>query len=112
MAAQQSKTEPQPEDDLAALKSDFENLKQDFSNIADTLKNFTASYTDSAREKVNEGASQVRDKINEQAGQTTAAGKKLVDDLQEQVNQRPIATLLVAATVGFVLAKLLTGGNR
>jgi ElaB/YqjD/DUF883 family membrane-anchored ribosome-binding protein len=112
MATHQSKTEPQSEDDLAAFKSDFENLRKDFSNIADTLKKFTAGYTDSAREKVNEGASQVRDKINEQAGQTTAAGKKLVDDLQDQVNQRPLATLLVAATVGFVLAKLLTGSNR
>jgi ElaB/YqjD/DUF883 family membrane-anchored ribosome-binding protein len=100
------------EEEISALKSDVAKLREDIGAVADSLKDIAGEFTGSARGKVNERVAQAREKVGEQVEQASAAGKAAVGELGERVSQRPIASLVTAATVGFILAKLLDLGGR
>ncbi|HHH38208.1 MAG TPA: DUF883 family protein [Sedimenticola sp.] len=100
------------EEEIAALKGDVAKLRDDIGAVADALKGIAGEFAGSARGRVNERVAEAREKVGERVGQATAAGRAAVGELEDKVSQRPITSLVTAATVGFILAKLLDLGGR
>lgn len=77
------------DDDAAKLKAEIEKLRKDFSEVTETLKQLSA---EQARESVN--------RIYQQA-------KKTSKQVEEEIQERPITSVVTAFGIGFILAKLL-----
>ncbi|HET7674125.1 MAG TPA: hypothetical protein VFL54_01250 [Gammaproteobacteria bacterium] len=78
------------------IKSDVESLKANLKSIAETLKRQTESQARAGYEKVRE----IGDKARHQAKQGAAI-------IEDQIEERPLISVLTAFGVGFVIGKLL-----
>ena len=118
MAAQKEVTEvttPQQhklEEEVAALKEDMARLREDILNLTRALGENASGVKDQAREELLKRAQKLQAQTQEQLEKAQAAGQQVVDEVEQQIVQKPFASLLTAAGVGFILAKLLDGGNR
>lgn len=82
--------------DMDKLKGDIDDLRADVSAIAGTLKNLGL---EQGKEAVN-SARKVRDEASRQA---SAAKAKL----EEEIESRPLTSVLGAFGIGFVIGRLL-----
>lgn len=107
-----AETSKRLEDEVASLKADMAKLREDIAALTAALGATAADYVAGAKERASEKAADAREKVNAQINQAADTGKQVINDLEAQVGQRPIASLLTAASIGFIVAKLLDLGNR
>ena len=100
------------EQEVAALKDDMARLREDIASLADALGRVASGYTDEAKGRAREKVAQARERVNEHVDQAVNTGREALDSVEARIGERPIASLLTAATVGFILAKLLDMGGR
>jgi ElaB/YqjD/DUF883 family membrane-anchored ribosome-binding protein len=100
------------EAEVAALKADMARLREDIANLTAALGATASDYANDARDEVQKRAAEARNKAAEQLNQAADAGRQAVDNLEEKIVQKPIASLVTAATIGFIFAKLLDLGGR
>lgn len=98
--------------EVAALKEDMAQLRQDILNLTQALGESAADYRESTREEVLRRARKAQEKAAEQIEKAQAAGQRVVEDMEVRIVERPFMSLLTAASVGFLLAKLMDLGNR
>ena len=85
-------------DDLAALKRDFATL----------LANLKATQPGHAREAVHNAAEQLSGKAADIYGQATAQAGRGAKVLAQEIEERPLTTLLLAFSIGFIASRLLS----
>lgn len=100
------------EDEVAALKADMARLRTDIGRLTAALGATVSDYGEDIQDKVRGRAADARARAAEQLDQAADVGRKAVGDLEQGIAQRPIASLLTAATFGFIIAKLLDLGGR
>jgi ElaB/YqjD/DUF883 family membrane-anchored ribosome-binding protein len=93
--------------DLDALKDDLARLREDFGELAHTLKDLARSGAGAARERLDQGAHGVVDEIRSLLERMRHTGKDAVESVEERVQKNPLAGVLIALGVGFLLGKLL-----
>ena len=98
--------------EVTALKEDMARLREDILNLTRALGDSAADYREDAREEMLRKARAAQAKAAEQLEKAQAAGQKMVEDMEVRIVERPFMSLLTAASVGFILAKLLDLGNR
>ncbi len=103
---------PSLEDELATIKGDVARLRDDIASLADALKQVAGNYNDSAKDRAREKVAQAKAQVDEQIDRVMAGGRDAMEGVESRISERPIASLLTAATFGFILAKLLDIGGR
>lgn len=83
------------EKDVEELKSEFSELKADMAKLADTLKKL---YGDSA--------DQGRERVKAAADRTGAQAREAAGAFEAEIGERPLTSVAVAFSIGFVLGKL------
>ena len=107
-----SESSPDLEKEVAALKEDVNRLRADIANLTEALKAAAGGYAEEARARAQEQAEAAKAKAQEQIDAVVNAGREEISALGERVAERPLASLLTAAGIGFVVAKLLDLGGR
>ena len=104
--------DPKLEKEVAALKDDMARLREDIANLTRALGESASGYKDSAQEQLLRRARQAQAQAAEQLEKAQAAGQKVVEDMETKIVEKPFMSLLTAASVGFILAKLLDVRGR
>lgn len=100
------------QDELQTLKDDVAKLRADVSELVGLLKDLGAEKIDEARGTVEEQLQARREKLRESVDRAKARGKKAADDIEEQITEHPLSSLLAAFGLGFIIAKLSGGGSE
>lgn len=82
--------------DIEELKAQVEALRADLAGISDALKNLGGDAASEGRERIRRAAEQARGKARDTIGA-----------LENEIEDRPLTSLLTAFGIGFVLGKLL-----
>ncbi|MDW7711579.1 MAG: hypothetical protein SCH98_14010 [Deferrisomatales bacterium] len=93
--------------EMEALRADLGKLRADFAGVAEALKDAGHKRADGVREGLADLLHSVREELQSALDHGKDTGKKSVEAVGHQIGQRPLASLLTAFGVGFVLAKLL-----
>jgi len=85
------------EKDLKELKSEYASLKSDIAQMSETISNLAHGGMDEGRRKIRSAAEKSRHQARESWGV-----------VEQEIEERPITSIAVAAGIGFVLGKLLS----
>jgi len=108
--AENSSTRPEPADELKALKEDFERLRSDMGSLLRSLHGAGADKLSDAKERLKKAAerfeSQAEQQFKEAYDTVRESGKKAADFSRDQIEKRPLTSVLVAFAAGFLIGKL------
>ena len=104
--------DPKLEKEVAALKEDMARLREDIADLTRALGENVSGYKDSAQEELLRRARQAQAQATEQLEKAQAVGQKVVEDMETKIVEKPLMSLRTAASVGFILAKLLDVRGR
>ena len=79
--------------DIGTVTRDIELLKKDIAQLMEKMKT-------NAAQTVNDEARRIY-------GAVTAEGEKTLDAISQQVEERPIASLLIAFATGYIASRLI-----
>jgi ElaB/YqjD/DUF883 family membrane-anchored ribosome-binding protein len=101
---------PEPADELKALKEDFERLRSDMGSLLRTLHSAGADKLGNAKERLKAAAerfeSQAEAQFKEAYDTVRESGKKATNFSREQIEKRPLTSVLVAFAAGFLIGKI------
>ena len=100
-------TETDLSHEMQTLRADLSKLRGDFAGVADALKDAGQKKAEGAREGLADLVNSVLEELRGALGQARDKGKKSVETVGHQIEERPLTSLLTAFGFGFVLAKLL-----
>ena len=98
-------SETDPGVDFDAIIRDVAALRQDFADLMSQMKSGAFKGANEAAENI---LGQLGDKANHLYDNVSAQGQRSVKAIGRQVEERPIASLLIAFGVGFVASRLLS----
>jgi ElaB/YqjD/DUF883 family membrane-anchored ribosome-binding protein len=98
--------------ELETLKADIAKLRADVSDLTKVIKNVAADKTDDAKSNVYDEIQEAREELRRKINEARDYGKQRVDELEGQVGEHPLGSVLAAFGVGFVIAKLMDIGGR
>ena len=91
--------------DLESIANDLAALKQDFATLIADLR---AGTVGRAKTAAHDAAEQLGDRAANLYSQAAAQAEKGARVLAQEIDERPLTTLLVAFAVGFVASRLLS----
>ena len=98
---------PDPKGDLETLQADLKSLREDLTQLMDGLKGSAGQKVKDLAHDLKEGGEQVGMKVLDQVGKVKEKGGELAVQLEEQVRERPMMSLLVAFGAGLVLSRMM-----
>jgi ElaB/YqjD/DUF883 family membrane-anchored ribosome-binding protein len=100
-----AKPETEAPVDFDAIVSDLAALRQDFADLMSQMKSGALKGANGAAENI---LNQLGDRAGHLYDSVTAQGERSVKAVSRQVEERPVASLLVAFGVGFIASRLLS----
>lgn len=100
-----AKPETEAPVDFDAIVSDLAVLRQDFADLMSQMKSGALKGANGAAENI---LNQLGDRAGHLYDSVTAQGERSVKAVSRQVEERPVASLLVAFGVGFIASRLLS----
>lgn len=91
--------EPKLDKDIENLKDNMTKLREDLTQISQTLLEKGKSETEVAKDRLIE-------ELKYELDVAKAKGKKTVESVESQIQEKPFMSLLIAFIVGLVLGKL------
>ncbi len=85
--------------DINNLKEDVTKLRSDLSQLGKTLLEKGKHETDTAKDKVIE-------ELKSELQAARSKGKETVESVEQQIQQKPFISLLIAFMIGLILGKL------
>ncbi len=110
--AEETQASPALKDEIEVLKQDLAQIRKDLAGMTSAIKTLAATKVSDARDNVHETANQGRDELQRQISHILAAGKKSMGDLESRIDQQPVASLLTAAAVGYLVARVVGHGDH
>ena len=89
---------------LDALVEDFAAMKRD---IAAMAAKFTTDFGNGASDELHDAVNELNDRATRLYESLAAQGKRSVKAVSDQVEERPLASLLAAFLVGLVASKIM-----
>jgi len=97
---------PNVQEELQVLKGDVEKLRTDISDLVGLLKDLGLKKVDETRGSVEEELKEQREKLRVAMNQARDRGMGAFDDVETQVTEHPVGSLLTAFGIGYIIAKL------
>jgi ElaB/YqjD/DUF883 family membrane-anchored ribosome-binding protein len=91
--------EPDLSKDVAALRADLDALRGDLGQLVDTLRTKTGSRAEAEIDAL-------RKRIERLAGDVQTSGRETARRVEEQIEERPFASLAIAFAVGLMLGRM------
>lgn len=104
------------QDDVEALKSEFESLRADVASLAESLQQFLnqqsartghATEEEEGEPPLDEALKEEWEALRERLDAARAGGEQAVRELRSEVEQHPLASIGIALGLGYLLGKLL-----
>lgn len=93
--------------EIQTLREDVAKLRADLSGVAGALKDLGKGRVEEAKSTLTELAEALREELRKGMEGARSRGKRSVETVEEQIEQRPLLALLAAFGVGIVLGKIL-----
>jgi ElaB/YqjD/DUF883 family membrane-anchored ribosome-binding protein len=93
--------------EMEALKEDMAKLRGDLAGIAEALKDAGRGRVEAAKGTLAELADALREELRRGLEGAKEKSRKSVDTVEQQIEQRPLLSLLAAFGVGVFLGKFL-----
>lgn len=97
------------------LQKEFDQLKKDLGKLQGDLKDLTEAGSavagetvTQARERLEAETQRLIARLQESAGELKGRGQKVIEEVEHQVEEKPMPTLLTTFGVGFLLGWLLS----
>jgi ElaB/YqjD/DUF883 family membrane-anchored ribosome-binding protein len=98
---------PEVRSDVEAIKSDLAALRAEVANLVQDVVSAGKSGAGNAGSRIAEAARGRLDQVGQAWEQATEQGKQLVENIQEQIEERPLASIGIAFGTGLLLGALL-----
>ena len=89
------------------LEGEFDILKDDLVKLRGDIANLSAALKETTSETVHEQVEAIRARLDGIAGDARVQGRQALDGLADQIEERPLASIMVAFGVGILLGRLL-----
>jgi ElaB/YqjD/DUF883 family membrane-anchored ribosome-binding protein len=93
--------------DLDVIGDDVALLKRDLSRLMEHMKNGTNGTYDVAKETTQDTVARISDEVDHLYRGLTKRGGKSIQAVSRQVEEQPLASLLVAFGIGLISGRLL-----
>jgi ElaB/YqjD/DUF883 family membrane-anchored ribosome-binding protein len=97
-------TDPSSPKSLDTISSDLAALRRDFATL---LADLRAGPLTSAKTSAQQAAEQLSGRASDLYGQASAQAEKSAEAIAREVEERPLTTLVLAFSVGFIASRLL-----
>ncbi|MDB5393834.1 MAG: hypothetical protein JWM91_1340 [Rhodospirillales bacterium] len=87
------------EGDFGAVKDDLAKLRSDIANLSNALKELTS-------ETVHERIDSLRGGIDRLTDDAKVQSREMLDDLTDRIEERPLASILIAFGAGILIGRL------
>lgn len=109
-------TQNDSSEELAAVKADLKQLKTDMAALVAALKDSGTQRASSVEattlEAVHEAISSLNRRFETFKSKAGAQAQDVLDEAEQTVTRHPLATVVAAFGIGFVLAKLFDSSTR
>lgn len=99
-------------DSFDALREDFTRLREDVGRLSNTLRRFGLQNPIQAEEKMDESLDKLRERLKARGGKKDRLKNTSFAQIGERLGKQPLLGVAAAFGAGFVLAKLLTRGEK
>ncbi len=89
------------------IEGEFETLKEDLARLRADIANLSSALKDKTSGVVHEQIDDVRARIDNLAGEAKLHGRQTLDDLTDRIEEKPLASVLIALGVGLLVGRLL-----
>jgi ElaB/YqjD/DUF883 family membrane-anchored ribosome-binding protein len=88
------------EGEFVTVKEDLAKLRADISNLSNALKDVTS-------DAVHDQIAMIRARIDTLTGEAKQHSRRTLDEVTDKIEERPLASVLVAFGVGLLIGRLL-----
>src|ERR1700719_521202 len=89
------------------LETEFDTVKDDLTKLRADIAQLSAALKDVTSETVRDQLASIRGRIDAAAGEARVHGRQTIDELTDHIEERPLASVLLAFGVGLLIGKLL-----
>jgi ElaB/YqjD/DUF883 family membrane-anchored ribosome-binding protein len=93
--------------ELETLKADIAKLRSDLTDLAQKLVDIGTDQVGTVKETLTGQAQSVMDTMRQVFGDTREQGRRTIENIQQQVGEKPYVILIAALAAGFLLTRLL-----
>ena len=93
---------------LDGLKKDVNELRVLLKDVAEGLKQERTEEGDLCMSTIRDGLGRCTEWVKERTDTLKSGGRKAISRMEHRVERKPIASVLTAVGVGFILGKVLT----
>jgi ElaB/YqjD/DUF883 family membrane-anchored ribosome-binding protein len=86
--------------EIGNVKDDLAKLRADIANLSNALKDVTS-------DAVNDQIALIRTRLDAITGEAKQHGRATLDDLTDRIEERPLASVLIAFGIGLLAGRLL-----
>ncbi len=90
------------------LKANFAQLQKDWEKMASTGESMAGDVLSTAKKRFDEEAQKLMDNLQKAAENIQDHGKKMYSQVERQVEEKPIASLMTTLGVGFIIGWLVS----
>jgi ElaB/YqjD/DUF883 family membrane-anchored ribosome-binding protein len=89
------------------VEGEFDTVKDDLAKLRDDIANLSNALKDVTSDAVNDQIALIRTRIDGITGEAKQHGRATLDELTARIEERPLASVLIAFGVGLVAGRLL-----
>jgi ElaB/YqjD/DUF883 family membrane-anchored ribosome-binding protein len=89
------------------IDGEFDNVKDDLTKLRNDIANLSNALKDVTSDTVNEQIALIRHRIDGITGDAKQHGRATLDDLTVRIEERPLASVLIAFGVGLLIGRIL-----
>lgn len=93
--------------ELDSLKTNFNQLKKDWDEMAATGGSMAGDVLAATKKKFDEEAQKLMENLQKAAETVQDHGKKMYDQVERQVEEKPVTSLMTTLGVGFIIGWLI-----
>ena len=97
--------------ELEQLKTDIAKLRTDLSALGEGVRKMSTEAVGATQARVKTAAQDALDEFQNKLNEAKSQGQKAMNDLEREIKENPLISLLVAFGLGFVISKLMDRGR-
>ncbi len=98
--------------EIKALKEDMAMLRSDVAGLTETLRHTASDRADSVRDSVQDEVAHARERLRKKIAEARGRSARAMEDMEESIGERPLASVAAAVGIGFILAKIMDLGSK
>jgi ElaB/YqjD/DUF883 family membrane-anchored ribosome-binding protein len=89
------------------IDGEFDTVKDDLTKLRNDIADLSAALKDVTSEAVRDQIGVIRGRIDQLTGDAKLQGRQTLDTVTDHIEERPLASVLIAFGVGMLIGRLL-----